>query len=159
MNKRLVIEKIMAKLAEDLEVLYNAARASHAEATHESSKAENKYDTRGLEAGYLAQGQMKHAGEIEQTMAEFQKMSPVRFAPETPIGISALIEVKDKDVSNYYFIGPRGGGVVIEHQGKEIIVLTPQAPLGEILIGKKMGQRFKFKQGPFSVDYHIHQVW
>ena len=50
MDKRLVIEAIIARLGDDLDVLCKAARASHAEATHESSKAENKYDTRGLEA-------------------------------------------------------------------------------------------------------------
>jgi transcription elongation GreA/GreB family factor len=103
---------------------------------------------------------MKQAGEIEQTIAEFQKMSPAKFEATTPIGIGALVEVKDnKNPSSYYFIGPRGGGVEIDYNGKEIVVLTPQAPLGALLIGKKNGESIKFKQGPFNVDYFIQQVW
>ena len=59
MDKARIIEQIVASLSESLAVLEKAARASHAEATHESSKAESKYDTRGLEAAYLAGGQAR----------------------------------------------------------------------------------------------------
>ena len=63
MNKRALIRKIVARLTEELEFYFRAAQASRAEATHEQSKAENKYDTRGLEASYLARGQSKQAAD------------------------------------------------------------------------------------------------
>jgi hypothetical protein len=44
MNKAQLIRQIVISLRESLAVLEKAARASHAEATHESSKAESKYD-------------------------------------------------------------------------------------------------------------------
>jgi len=50
LKKGQLIKQIIASLSESLGLLEKAARASHAEATHESSKAESKYDTRGLEA-------------------------------------------------------------------------------------------------------------
>jgi tetratricopeptide (TPR) repeat protein len=59
MKKNELIQKIIASLAQSLANLQKGAQASHAEATHESSKAENKYDTRGLEAAYLAGGQAR----------------------------------------------------------------------------------------------------
>ena len=65
MNKRALIKKIIAQLASGLDAYVRAARAAHAEATHEQSRAENKYDTRGLEASYLARGQSQQAAEIE----------------------------------------------------------------------------------------------
>jgi len=46
MNKARLIKQIVASLCESLGVLEKAARASHAEATHESSMAESKYDMR-----------------------------------------------------------------------------------------------------------------
>ena len=55
MNKAQITKQIVARLSENLHLLQKAARASHAEATHESSKAENKYDTRGLEAAAVAE--------------------------------------------------------------------------------------------------------
>src|SRR4051812_31278987 len=59
MTKEELVKAIIAKLNHNLGILERAARAAHAEATHESSKAENKYDTRGLEASYLAGGQSR----------------------------------------------------------------------------------------------------
>jgi len=49
-KKQELLWRIVEALHNNLAVLDKAARAAHAEATHESSKAENKYDTRGLEA-------------------------------------------------------------------------------------------------------------
>ena len=43
MNKAQLLKQIVASLGKSLSVLQKAAEASHAEATHESSKAENKY--------------------------------------------------------------------------------------------------------------------
>jgi hypothetical protein len=40
-----LIKQIIASLTESLELLEKAARASHEEAIHESSRAESKYDT------------------------------------------------------------------------------------------------------------------
>jgi len=77
MNKRVLIKKIVARLTEELEVYFRAARASRAEATHEQSKAENKYDTRGLEASYLARGQSRQAAEIQDAIAAFESTEKV----------------------------------------------------------------------------------
>ena len=43
MKKAKLIQQVVASLAGRLGVLEKAARASHAEATHESSKAESKF--------------------------------------------------------------------------------------------------------------------
>ena len=79
MNKSLLIKQIIAALGESLEVLERAARASHAEATHESSRAESKYDTRGLEAAYLAGGQARQAKEIIDSMKTLSIPRDPRF--------------------------------------------------------------------------------
>jgi hypothetical protein len=44
MNKAQLLKQITASLSESLGVLDKAARASHADATHESGKAGSKYD-------------------------------------------------------------------------------------------------------------------
>ena len=141
MNKRAIIKKIIAKLTEELGIYFRAAQFSRAEATHESSKAENKYDTRGLEASYLARGQSKQAAEIEAAIAEFEKMPAKKFGTGEPIGLGALVELENGGEKVFYFIGPRAGGTEILHDQKEILVITPQSPLGEQLLGKKAGEQ------------------
>jgi transcription elongation GreA/GreB family factor len=139
MNKRALIKKIIARLTNELEIYFRAAQFSRAEATHESSKAESKYDTRGLEASYLARGQSRQAAEIEAAIAEFEKMPAKKFGADELIGLGALVELETDGENLFYFIGPRAGGTEVVQDKKEILVITPQSPLGEQLLGKKSG--------------------
>jgi transcription elongation GreA/GreB family factor len=145
LNKRAIIKKIIARLTAELEIYFRAANASRAEATHESSKAENKYDTRGLEASYLARGQSKQAAEIEAAIVEFEKLPVKKFGGDDPINLGALVELESDGGNLFYFIGPRAGGTEVVHDKKEILVITPQSPLGEQLMGKKSGDILQLK--------------
>jgi transcription elongation GreA/GreB family factor len=158
MEKSRLIQQIVASLGESLAVLEKAARASHAEATHESSKAESKYDTRGLEAAYLAGGQARQAKEILDSIKLYQSMTPRDFAADEPIDLTALVELDGGGARSFYFIGPKNGGLEIEVQRKEITVITPQSPLGLELMGKKAGRRWTGKLGGSLVKYHIVSV-
>ena len=93
MNKRALLKKILAQLTGELEVYFRAANAAHAEATHEQNKAENKYDTRGLEASYLAHGQSKQAQETKAAIAAFEMLDARKFGVGEPIDLGALVEL------------------------------------------------------------------
>ena len=54
MNKHAVLQLILEKLTVDLDIVQRAAQTAYETATHEENIAENKYDTLGLEASYLA---------------------------------------------------------------------------------------------------------
>jgi transcription elongation GreA/GreB family factor len=158
MQKTQLIQQIIANLSESLALLEKAARASHAEATHESSKAESKYDTRGLEAAYLAGGQARQAKDILDSI-ELYRALPVRdFAPQEAIDLTALVELDVEGTRALYFVGPRNGGLEIQCKRKEVMVITPQSPLGQHLMGKKAGQRWTAKLGGSLAKYHIVSV-
>src|SRR3954462_7198386 len=110
-NKQALVRKIVAALTQELERFAKAARASHAEATDPQSKAEHKYDTRGLEAAYLAGGQARKVAEVEESIKLFQKLKLVEFGPATPIDYGALVLVEMRGARTWYFIGPRSGGL------------------------------------------------
>ena len=158
MKKAALIQEIIAQLMGELEVFSRAARAAHAEATHEQSKAENKYDTRGLEASYLARGQSRQIIEIEAAIADFRKLDPRPFDADEAIGLGALVEVEQRGERSLYFIGPRAGGVEIMHEQREILVITPQSPLGQQLVGKKRGERLQLSFGGTRTDYRVVSV-
>ncbi len=155
MSKTQLLKQIVACLNERLGVLDKAARASHAEATHESSKAENKYDTRGLEAAYLAGGQARQAKEILDSIKIYESLALKDFARGEPIELTALVELDSGGTRSWYFIGPRNGGLEIEFQGHEVTVITPQSPLGENLMGKTAGERWTTKVGGATIKHHV----
>ena len=158
MNKSQLLKQIVASLSESLSLLEKAARASHAEATHESSKAENKYDTRGLEAAYLAGGQARLAKELLDSIQAYESLAVKEFAAGEPIDLTALVEVASDGARSLYFIGPRNGGLEIEFGRKEVTVITPQSPLGQNLMGKTAGARWTARLGGSTVKYHLVSV-
>jgi transcription elongation GreA/GreB family factor len=147
MNKRALLKKIVARLTSELEVYFRAAQASRAEATHEQSKAESKYDTRGLEASYLARGQSKQMAELEAAIQEFRKLDARLIEAGEAIGIGALVELETGGERLFYFIGPRAGGTEVLHEQQEVLVITPQSPLGAQLMEKKQGDQPKLNIG------------
>src|ERR1043165_6479202 len=111
LNKSKLLEQIIEALRDSLAVLEKAARASHAEATHESSKAENKYDTRGLEAAYLARGQSRQAKAVLDSIKIYEALCPKNFAPNEAVDLTALVELALDGTRSIFFIGPRNGGL------------------------------------------------
>lgn len=158
MNKRALIQKILAKLAAELEGYFRAAHAAHAEATHEQNKAENKYDTRGLEAAYLALGQSKQAKETEAAITAFGKLDPREFGAGETIELGALVELEQRGERTLYFMGPKAGGTEVIHEGRKILVITPQSPLGEQLHGKKQGDHLKLTLAGVRDPYRVIAV-
>ena len=158
MNKRSLIKKIVARLTDELEVYFRAAQASRAEATHEQSKAETKYDTRGLEASYLARGQSKQAAEIQDAIAAFQKLDARKFGAGEPIDVAAFVELELNGEKTAYFIGPRAGGTEVLHDKREVLVITPQSPLGEQLMGRKQGDILRLKLAHAQCECRLTMV-
>ena len=158
MNKKELILEIIGHLTTELDLTMRAAKAAHAEATHEQSKAENKYDTRGLEASYLARGQSKQASETEKTIQEFRKLDARAFGSGDPIDLGAVVELSHGQEKSLYFLAPRGGGIEVQHAGRDVLVVTPQSPLGAKLIGKKTGQKIRVEIDRSSNDYNVISV-
>ncbi len=147
MTKPALLAQIIARLQAELVMLTAAALATHAEATDEENKAEDKYDTRGLEASYLAHGQSKAADDAALAVAQFQALAPRDFAADSPVSIGALVVLEGHDHS-HYFIGPRAGGTEVQHADHTVLVITPQSPLGRQLMGRRQGEVLQLELGP-----------
>ena len=146
-NKRALLDRIITRLQSELDLLTRAALSTHAEATDEENKAEDKYDTRGLEASYLAIGQSKAAEEAAQAVAQFSALPARDFGPAEPVSLGALVVLETNGRSTHYFMGPRAGGTEIEHEGGSVLVITPQSPLGRQLMGRTQGATLSLDHG------------
>jgi transcription elongation GreA/GreB family factor len=159
LEKHDIIAKIIASLEIELEGYTRAARAAHAEATDEQCKAENKYDTRGLEASYLAQGQSRQADDIRQALQEYESMVPRQFTPREPIEQGAVVILERLEERSVYFVGPRAGGTEIEYEGQTVVVITPHSPMGQQLVGRKQGERVLLNIGGTRESIRVAAVF
>src|SRR5262245_62096098 len=93
-SKHTLIRQIVKQLSEELALFAKASRTAHDDASDEQNKAEHKYDTRGLETAYLASAQAKQAIEAESALEVYQKLKPQKFSAQTPIDLTALVELE-----------------------------------------------------------------
>lgn len=146
---------ILERLRAELDLLTRAALATHEEATHEENKAEDKYDTRGLEASYLAHGQSRAAEEAADAVAQFQSLTLRDFLPGEAIALGALVRLDD---GACYFIGPKAGGTEVGSGGDTIMVITPSSPLGRQLVGRRQGDKIALALGGKTSERTISVV-
>jgi len=142
--KSLLLEQIRNELRANLERLSKAACEAHAAATDPGSKAESKYDTRNLEASYLAVGQARQVDELAASLRLFETLALPDYGPDAPIDAGALVEADLQGNKTWFLLVPASGGLVIQHTGMEITLLTPDSPLYQKLLSLRSGESLEF---------------
>lgn len=138
-SKTDLLAHIRQQLRTQLERLESAARDAHAAATDPDAKAESKYDTRSLEASYLAAGQARQLEELAEDLRLLEGFEPIDFDIESAVAAGALVEVMKEDETEYFFLVPAAGGLTVRHHDREITLLTPSSRLYQSLLGGSMG--------------------
>lgn len=152
MDKILLQQRVCQRLEADLAMLLAAADVARQAATHEESKAENKYDTRGLEASYLAAGQSRRAEDIRRALAAWRALQMRAYDDANGIQLGALVCLAEaEERQQWLLLGPDGAGLKLEHEGLEIMLITAQAPLGRQLLGRGPGDEVQAGPRPWQV--------
>lgn len=152
------MQKLIELTKSNLQTAYDAAQSTYDIATNEESKAENKYDTRGLEASYLAGAQAERVADIKSTLASYENLVVRAFTDESKVALTALIEISSNGKNSLVFLMPKGGGQNIEFEKQQIQVITPNSPLGKNLIGKEVGDIFQISAADKLRDYEILKI-
>lgn len=141
MNKHAVLQLILEKLVADLDVAQRAAQTAYETATHEENIAENKYDTLGLEASYLAAGQAKRVEEIKQSLALCQNLNLRPYDEQRGIEVGALLGLEDDDGrQQWLFLAPDAAGLKVYVVGQLVTVITPPLAAGQKPAGQVRGR-------------------
>lgn len=157
MNKAKLIQAIIARLSHDLDVHFTAAKTAHEASRHEENIPDNKYDTLALEASYVAQGQANRAHELRTSIEIYRQLKPQAIT--ATIRLTSLVTLEDAaGMIKTVFIGPAEGGLKIEQQGKEIVVITPGSPMGRGLLGKCCADSVEIEAGSNRTEYEIVEV-
>jgi transcription elongation GreA/GreB family factor len=159
LNKRQLVDKLIALLEDERAHLAQAALHTYEAATHEESEPEDQYDTRGLEASYLAGAQAKRVAEVEQTLHTLKQVNVREYTNESAIGPTAVIELDHDGKVQFCFLLPAGGGLSADQDGHHIQVITPKSPLGEAIIGRMAGDVAVIDVGNQTKEYEILSVF
>jgi len=149
-NKQAVLDQLLSVLNTELAALTRAAQGAFAAATDPDSKAENKYDTRTLEASYVARGQAQRVAELQEAVRAFGALSGNTVESGAAITLGTLVSLETPGEVTHYFLGPFAGGTEILHAGHDIIVITPASALGQKLIGRRAEDTIALRPGTMA---------
>ena len=159
MNKTAVYHLMLEKLKIDLDVLQRAAQTAYEAATHEENVAENKYDTLGLEASYLATGQARRVEEIRQALTNCQAMTLAPLSAAQGSQVGALIHLEAENGSEQWlFLAPDAAGLKLNLDGEAVTVITARSPLGAALLGKQHDDEVLINVGAVAQRFTIDEV-
>ncbi len=160
MDKFLLQQQVLERPAEDLLEAEEAVRVAHEAATHEENIAENKYDTLGLEAAYLATGQARRAEAIRHAMAHWRQFHTRPYDANQGIQIGALVCLVDANDKQHLqlFLGPEGGSMKLVSGAHLVQVISSQAPLGKAMLGKCEGDEVSIQVSPRQQQFEVLRV-
>ena len=133
MDKRKVVNEIQTHLAEELATLLPA-----------------------IEAGKVDPQSGGRIREIQSQLTMYKFMPLREYGSDDVICPTTLVELELHGRHAYYFIVPSGGGLIMKIDDHPVQVITPYSPLGEALLGKRVGERVSVAaRGAVARDYRI----
>lgn len=157
-DKGELIRMILETLEADLEKARAFAKESRDAVIDEETKPENEYDTRAIEASYLAGAQAHRVRDLEGQILILKQTHIQNFAPGTPSGPSALLLIESQGKKQWVFLLPQSGGMTIRAHDQDIHVLTPQSPLGEALVGLRVGDCALIEHKGLEREYEVLSI-
>ena len=143
----------------DLRVAIATQKSTQEGAVHEEAKAEDDKDTRAIESQYLARGLAQRVEELSDTIAKLTALKVRDFGDDDPIALSALVTVEGEDgETTRYLLAPAGGGRKIESGGETVVVVTPSAPVGRALLGKRRADAIAIRTPNGTRECEIAEV-
>lgn len=155
-DKKKIVEALIEKLNTELKELEGAARSARDLATSSESKSEGKYDTRAIEASYLAGAQSKRVEEIKMDIQMLEDLDVSSVSSKLQLGSLALINCNGQE--RFYFLSSTSGGSMLMIDNHPILVISVFSPIGDAALGLGVGESFEVETPKESRDYEIKNI-
>ena len=158
-DKSSIIDQITEQLQQELALALVAANNAHKAATDDQSVAETQYDTLAIEQSYLAEGQSRRVDEIRYAIKRLQNIPLAALQKKPQINIGSVVQLeKDIEKQQWFFLAPAAGGyrckLALPSNAINIVVITPQSPIGAAMIGKVLDDEISIQiAGKNIVDF------
>lgn len=153
--KEEILKELIERAKVELQTIEASAKAQHDYATDTDIKSEGKYDTRAIEASYLAEAEAKR---VEELRLEIQILEEVDVNASQKLGeisIGALVELLHRDQRRFYFLIPTAGGTLLDVHGTPVLVVSVFSPIGDAMLGLKVGDVFEVETPKETREYQI----
>lgn len=156
-DKKIIVKELIEKLERELKEIEQAAKSAKDLATSNESKSEGKYDTRAIEAGYLAGAQAKRVEEIKLDIQMLEELDTQLESESLQLGSLGLI--KHNNIEKLYFLSSTSGGSILSINEKSILVISVFSPIGDAALGFKKGEVFEVETPREIREYEVLAIY
>ena len=145
MNKLEILARFIELQEAKLQQHHRAAGDAFKGATDSEVKSESKYDTRAIEASYLARGHALQIDGLTQELHALKNFQPALYQPGQAIGLGSLVVLNSATETYAYYLLPACGGIdttaIYDKTPIEVTGLTLDAPIAQTLEGLTKGDK------------------
>jgi transcription elongation GreA/GreB family factor len=153
--KEQLLNELISKMKTELQDLENAAKANKDFATDQEFKAESKYDTRSLEASYLASAEAKRVEDLKLEIQMLEEVDVKASEKSDEVCIGSLVKLRHQDQERSYFLIPTSGGTILNFQERPVLVVSVFSPLGSAILGLKVGEQCEVETPKEMRSYQV----
>ncbi|MFL5783872.1 MAG: GreA/GreB family elongation factor [Bacteriovoracaceae bacterium] len=153
--KRELLDELLKKARTELIDLTRAALETKNFATDQEFKAESKYDTRALEASYLASAEAKRVEELKLEIQILEEVDLAATERTGEISIGALVELSHGERQMLYFLIPTAGGTLLKIGESAVVVVSVFSPIGDAMLGLKARDQFEVETPKETRTYEV----
>lgn len=160
LNKETLICEIITQLKTELLSCEQAANNAHLAATDDQSVAETQYDTLAIESAYLAEGQSRRIIECHRAIKTFEQLkSTIHSIDCKKITEGNLVQIgEDEAKKHWFFLAPAAAGYRTTLSNQCITVITRNAPIGKMLMGKSLDDIVHLTLANNQIDDEITSI-
>jgi transcription elongation GreA/GreB family factor len=155
--KQKIVNELRTRFITELEKIEAAASTAKDLATDSELKAEDRFDTRATEAGYLAGAQQRRVEELKGELELIDHID-LSLSNKKMVSIGSLVTLKTSDITKDYFLAPTSGGVLLNIDQRVILVVSTFSPIGKEVISLSKGDRFTVELPSGNREYEIVEI-
>lgn len=157
-DKKKIVDTLIEKLNTELIEVESAAKSSKDLATADDLKSEGKYDTRAIEASYLASAQNKRVEEIKLDIQMLEDLA-LTIVPATKMQLGSLGLITCNGQERLYFLSTTSGGSMLMIDNNPILVISVFSPIGDAALGQSAGETFEVETPKETRLYKVNHVY
>ncbi len=156
MLKNFIKASLINLLEKELEELEKIAASTKEQALDSEMEQEDKWDTRRIEASYLAGAQAKRVEEVKRDLNLIRNLEMI--ATDEIISVSNIVELESEGKHLVYFMSPAFSNHTVEIEGNKYNCLSIHSPLGKELIGYEVGDIAELEAPSGIQEYEILKI-
>ena len=156
-DKKRIVDTLIEKLNIELLEVESAAKSAKDLATSDDLKSEGKYDTRAIEASYLASAQNKRVEEIKLDIQMLEDLA-ISIGPASKMQLGSLGLIRCNAQERLYFLSSTSGGSMLMIEDKPILVISVFSPIGDAALGVGAGESFEVETPKETRQYDVLEV-